>query len=167
MVGQGVKEIKTLYGADRKIDWSHLDFIDQQTTTLESQDLDIILQAFNMSYEYITEQLDSLAKAGYTIIQISPPQQALNKYGIWWESYQPTDHRVFDSRYGTESELRAMIKKAHELGIQVVADTVLNHMADPFASILTTRCAMQISTLQSTLSTMIYILILTITRCRY
>ncbi|HET9240050.1 MAG TPA: alpha-amylase family glycosyl hydrolase [Oligoflexus sp.] len=131
VVAPGVNEVKTLYGADRAIDWSGLDFIQKQKTASESKDEETILQAFNMSYNYIYEQLDELKDAGYSIIQISPPQKTLNQYGIWWELYQPLDHRVFENKLGTEEELRKLVKGAHDRGLRVIADVVLNHMADP------------------------------------
>jgi len=131
LVAKGVEEIKTLYGADRVIAWDGLDFVARQSSTLEPAQPDIILQAFNMTYGYIEDQLDQLQNAGYKIIQISPPQKTLERYGIWWESYQPTDNRVFENKLGTEEQLRSLIKSAHARGMKVVADTVLNHMADP------------------------------------
>jgi|GEM_PF-4862029 len=131
LLAEGVEEVKTLYGADRVIDWSGLDFITKQSSTLNKVQTDVILQAFNMSYGYIEKQLDHLQQAGYNIIQISPPQQTLDRYGIWWEGYQPVDNRVFANKLGTEAELRSMIQGAHKRGIRVIADTVLNHMADP------------------------------------
>jgi glycosidase len=131
VVARGVDEIKTIYGADRVIGWDGLDFVRKQSSSLQTNQADIILQAFNMTYQYIEKQLPQLEGAGYNIIQISPPQKTLERYGIWWESYQPTDNREFENKLGTEAELRSLIKSAHERGIKVVADTVLNHMADP------------------------------------
>ncbi|WP_234996125.1 alpha-amylase family glycosyl hydrolase [Pseudobacteriovorax antillogorgiicola] len=128
---EGVAEIKTLYGVDRSIDWTHLAAIKAQTTSNPPKNPDIILQAFNMSYEYILENLPQIHEAGYSMIQISPPQRSLDKYGIWWEAYQPIDHRSFNSKYGREDELRQLIREAHARGIRVIADTILNHMADP------------------------------------
>ncbi len=131
VVAPGVNEIKTLYGADRAIDWSGLGFLQKQKSAGEPQDQQTILQAFNMSYSYIYEQLDQLKDAGYSIIQISPPQKTLNQYGIWWELYQPLDHRVFENKLGSEEDLRKLIRGAHDRGLKVIADVVLNHMADP------------------------------------
>ncbi len=131
VVEKGATEIKTIYGSDRQLTWQHLDDIRNQSFDVTMQRPDIILQAFNMSYDYIYQQLDEIAAAGYTIIQLSPPQETLNKFGIWWEAYQPTDHRVFSNRFGTERELRRLIARAHDLDLKVIADTVLNHMADP------------------------------------
>lgn len=45
--------------------------------------------------------------------------------------YQPVDLREFDSAHGTEDELASLIETAHELGLDVIVDVVLNHMANP------------------------------------
>ncbi len=131
VVARGIDETKTLYGADRVISWDGLDFVTQQNSTLKRKQPSVILQAFNMNYIFIENQLTQLHQAGYKIIQISPPQQSLERYGIWWESYQPIDNRVFENKFGTENQLRSLIRSAHALGMKVIADTVLNHMADP------------------------------------
>ena len=132
IVGDAIDEIKPLIGTDRVIGWENLTQLkDMKTISAAKMDDEVILQAFNMTYRYIEEQIDELDEAGYTMIQISPPQKALEKYGIWWESYQPVDHRDFSSRYGDEDDLRSLLSAAHSKGIKVIADTVLNHMADP------------------------------------
>lgn len=107
----------------------------------ESIDDATILQAWNWSYENLESKLEKVAQAGFTTIQISPPNEIKegtvghkvtgeSKNG-WWMFYQPAGFQLnesTDNALGTKSQLISMVNKAHELGIKVIADTVINHM---------------------------------------
>ncbi len=104
----------------------------------------LILQAWNWSYKEVERNLEAIAKAGYTTIQISPPTelkeatvgvkvlQQANDNG-WWMMYQPAAYELNQSKdnvLGTKDELISMIDAAHELGLFVIADAVINHLGN-------------------------------------
>ncbi len=85
-------------------------------------------QAFNLSFDEITQRIPDLASRGYTDIQVSPPQKSLD-YPIWWARYQPVDFNVFEG-LGNEAQFRQMTATANRYGVRVIVDTILNHMAN-------------------------------------
>lgn len=104
----------------------------------------LILQAWNWSYAEIHKNLEAIAQAGFTTIQISPPTelkestvgvkilQEANDNG-WWMMYQPAAYELNkseDNALGTKDELVAMIDAAHEMGLFVIADAVINHLGN-------------------------------------
>lgn len=104
----------------------------------------LVLQAWNWSYASIKENLTAIAEAGFTTIQISPPTELkestegvkiLRKDNAngWWMMYQPAAYELNmsdDNVLGTKDELVEMINAAHELGLFVIADAVINHLGN-------------------------------------
>lgn len=70
---------------------------------------------------------DSLGPAGYGWVQVSPPQEHV-RGGEWWTSYQPVSYRL-ESKLGTRAEFAAMVQTCRSAGVDVIADTVINHMS--------------------------------------
>ena len=75
-----------------------------------------------------------LGPAGYGAVQVAPPQNSINNQtsnpGLvhpWWEVYQPVDYSL-NSRMGTEAEFKTMVRTCRRSGVQVIVDTVINHM---------------------------------------
>ncbi|MEY7848551.1 RICIN domain-containing protein [Natrarchaeobius sp. A-rgal3] len=116
----------------------------------------VIYQYFHTEWTEVEASVDLLDEAGVTAVWL--PQPALGKldwddlasdgeYGFYdderspfgWRDphppigYQPVDLREFDSALGTEAELESLIETLHDRGIDVVLDTVLNHVANPDA----------------------------------
>lgn len=89
----------------------------------------VILQVFNWPFSRITENLDNLAEQGYTHLHVSPPSLSINRTE-WWARYQPLDYRVIDGPLGDEQAFAEMNEKAEQVGIKIIADVVLNHMAN-------------------------------------
>lgn len=105
-----------------------------------------IIQAWNWSYANIEKNLVKLAEQGFTTIQVSPPNELkMPTKGVkvcepavdgiapngWWMFYQPAGFQLnesTDNALGTKSEFVNMCKKAHELGLKVIVDAVINHM---------------------------------------
>jgi len=83
---------------------------------------------FNVPFRTIEAELPSIESAGFGAIQVSPPE--LSNGGPWWGRYQPLDYRVIDGPLGNESELKSLVEAAHQRGLRVIADLVLNHMAN-------------------------------------
>jgi alpha-amylase len=78
------------------------------------------------TWKMIIDHLPLVRTAGYTAILLSPHQKACG--GGFSLGYDPYDFRSFDSAHGPQKELATLIRKAHEQGLQVYADMVLNHM---------------------------------------
>lgn len=89
----------------------------------------VIYQAFNEKFVDLYDKLSELKDIGYHYVQVSPPTKSAD-LDIWWARYQPIDLEVIDSPLGNEQDLRRLIKRAHDLGLKVLIDVVLNHMAD-------------------------------------
>lgn len=88
----------------------------------------VIVQLFDWSFAEISNVLPELAEIGYTHIHLSPVQKSVEN-GRWWGKYQPLDYRVIEGPMGTREELVTLAEKANELGIKLMADVVINHMA--------------------------------------
>lgn len=105
-----------------------------------------ILQAWNWSYANTIALLETVAEQGFTTIQISPPNEIkMPTKGVkvceppvdgiapngWWMFYQPAGFQLNESEdnaLGTKAEFIEMCTKAHELGLKVIVDAVINHM---------------------------------------
>ncbi|MBD0711603.1 MULTISPECIES: carbohydrate-binding module family 20 domain-containing protein [unclassified Streptomyces] len=74
------------------------------------------------------ECTDRLGPAGYGYVQVSPPQEHLQG-GQWWTSYQPVSYKIA-GRLGDRTAFKNMIDTCHAAGVKVVADSVINHMAN-------------------------------------
>lgn len=81
---------------------------------------------WDWTWKNAQERLGKIRAAGFTAILLSPHQSSCG--GELSVGYDPYDFRSFNSAHGTEAELAALIKKAHEHGLQIYADLVLNHM---------------------------------------
>jgi glycosidase len=76
--------------------------------------------------EGISSHLDYLKELGITTIWFNPVQE--NKMpGGSYHGYSITDYYKIDPRFGTNEEFRVLTKSAHEKGLKIVMDMVLNH----------------------------------------
>lgn len=105
-----------------------------------------IIQAWNWSYTNIIANLETLAEQGFTTIQVSPPNEIkMPTKGVkvcepavdgiapngWWMFYQPAGFQLNESEdnaLGVKDEFVEMCDKAHELGLKIIVDAVINHM---------------------------------------
>jgi alpha-amylase len=84
----------------------------------------------------LTQQLDYLAALGVGAIWLSPPVEQVHgwvgggkgdfKY-YGYHGYWALDFTRLDKNLGTEAELRALVDGAHQRGLRVLFDVVLNH----------------------------------------
>lgn len=71
---------------------------------------------------------DQLGPAGYGYVQVSPPQERIQG-STWWTAYQPVSYKIAGP-LGDRTAFKAMVDTCHAAGVKVVADTVINHMAN-------------------------------------
>jgi len=60
-------------------------------------------------------------------VQVSPPNEHITG-DQWWTRYQPVSYNI-SSRSGSPDEFKDMVKRCTAVGVDVVADSVVNHMA--------------------------------------
>lgn len=105
-----------------------------ESLPLEAPRSDVILQLFNWPFARITDELPLIAEAGYAQIHVSPPQLSIAT-NQWWGRYQPVDYRLIAGPLGNETQFKAMIDKAHSLGVRILVDIVFNHTANPTSAL--------------------------------
>jgi len=73
----------------------------------------------------VRDRLEYVRALGHKAIWISPIfQNRTNSY----HGYGQIDFTLLDQRFGTVDEFRAMVEKAHSLGLYVIVDIVVNHL---------------------------------------
>ena len=70
----------------------------------------------------ITNKLDYLEGLGVEVLWLTPIQESNSYHG-----YDVTDYYKIDSRFGTLKDYQELIFKAHERGMKVLMDMVINH----------------------------------------
>ena len=74
----------------------------------------------------ITRKLDYVASLGVDAVWLSPFYPSpMADFG-----YDVTAHCEVDPLYGTMNDFDALVERAHDLGLKVVIDAVLNHTSD-------------------------------------
>lgn len=80
-------------------------------------------------WKLLTRRLPTIKRMGFTMIQL-PPVFESPKWAP--HGYPPLDLTNFNSQYGTEAELRTLVKTAREVhGLRVMGDLVFGVMALP------------------------------------
>ena len=75
---------------------------------------------------------DSLWKSGVFFrfssfpLQISPPMEHIQG-PAWWTRYQPVSYKL-QSRSGNRDQFANMVRRCNAAGVNVIADSVINHM---------------------------------------
>jgi cyclomaltodextrinase / maltogenic alpha-amylase / neopullulanase len=81
------------------------------------------------NFRGVTERLDEIAALGATAVWLSPVTAAPDDdFG-----YAVTDQFRLRERFGSEADLRALIERAHALGLKVMIDFVPNHLSQQSA----------------------------------
>lgn len=87
---------------------------------------DVTVIAFQQNWKTVAEECtNTYGPEGVKYVQISLPQESVQGTQ-WWTVYQPVSYKL-NSRFGTEDELKSMIKQCNASGVDVIADVVLNH----------------------------------------
>ena len=86
-------------------------------------------------WNYIRENIPSLAKVGFTSLWLPPIHKAANLFGpsMGYDPYDFYDLGEFDQKgsiptwFGTRPELESLIESAHKHQLSLIADIVINH----------------------------------------
>ncbi len=74
----------------------------------------------------ITQHLDYVAQLGVDAIWLSPIfKSPMKDFG-----YDVSDYNDIDPMFGTLGDFKALVNRAHELGLKVIIDQVLSHCSD-------------------------------------
>jgi glycosidase len=73
----------------------------------------------------LIEKLDYLEELGVGGLWLMPIMEAASYHG-----YDATDYYTVESDYGTNEDFKRLIDEAHQRGIRVIIDLVLNHTSD-------------------------------------
>lgn len=75
----------------------------------------------------IAENLDYISELGFTSIWLNPLlENRMPSYS--YHGYATTDFYRVDSRYGSNEEYRALVKRARSMGIGTIMDMIVNHV---------------------------------------
>src|SRR5437016_4864381 len=94
---------------------------------------DVFVQLFEWKWPDIAAECENvLGPAGFTAVQISPPQEHSVQPPSypWSERYQPVSYSIARSRSGTGAEFADMVQRCHVVGVGVYVDAVINHMTN-------------------------------------
>ncbi|MEV5311033.1 carbohydrate-binding module family 20 domain-containing protein [Streptomyces sp. NPDC052610] len=92
-------------------------------------DKDVTAVMFEWNFNSVAKACtDDLGPAGYGYVQVSPPNERVQG-PQWWTAYQPVSYRIA-TKLGDRNAFKNMIDTCHAAGVKVVADTVINHMAN-------------------------------------
>ena len=88
-----------------------------------------IIQLFNWDFVSIKSKLRYLSLNGTTHVLCSPPSLS-HPSAEWWGRYQPIHYFIIAGPLGSKKDFIDMCSEAKNVGISIMVDTVLNHMAD-------------------------------------
>jgi alpha-amylase len=86
------------------------------------------VQLFEWSWTDVANECETfLSVKGFKAAQISPPSEHITG-SPWWTRYQPVTYNL-TSRSGNEDQFKDMVKRCNKVGVSIIADAVINHMA--------------------------------------
>src|SRR2546421_9855790 len=93
---------------------------------------DVFVHLFEWKWTDIATECETvLGPAGFTAVQISPPEEhSIEPTYPWSERYQPVSYSVAHSRSGTGAEFADMVNRCKAVGVGIIADAVINHMTN-------------------------------------
>ncbi len=99
----------------------------QPTDEPELPSLNVFAHLFEWTWPSIARECEEfLAPAGYTAVQVSPPQEHAEG-PQWWTRYQPVSYQLI-SRGGNREEFVDMVERCNAVGVGIYVDAVINHM---------------------------------------
>ena len=101
-------------------------------TSLNNQTIyQVFIRQFSPTHDFngVTKQLDRIKALGADILYLIPfyPIGKLNRKGEVGSPYSIYDYTKIDPLNGTEQDFKNLLNSAHEKGLKVIIDMVLNH----------------------------------------
>ncbi|KAG8970027.1 hypothetical protein FRC03_011826 [Tulasnella sp. 419] len=88
----------------------------------------VIIQLFEWTWDSVAAECTNfIGPAGYGYVQVSPPAEHIQGTQ-WWTDYQPVSYTLTSKR-GSRSQFQNMINTCHSAGVEVIVDTIWNHMS--------------------------------------
>jgi glycosidase len=78
----------------------------------------------------ITRRLDYIRNLGCTTLWISPPFKNRKNTNNTYHGYAIQNFLAVDPRFGTLEDLQELVREAHQRGMYVILDIVINHTGD-------------------------------------
>ncbi len=79
----------------------------------------------------VTARIGQIKELGVNIVWLLPlqPIGEVKKKGTLGSPYSIQDYEKINPAYGTKEDLKTLVAKAHEAGLKIIVDAVLNHTA--------------------------------------
>jgi len=88
----------------------------------------VIVHLFEWSWDAVANECEQyLGPKGFCGVQISPPMEHIQG-PAWWTRYQPVSYKL-QSRSGNRDQFANMVRRCNAAGVNVIADSVINHMS--------------------------------------
>src|SRR5881396_1221614 len=93
---------------------------------------DVFVHLFEWRWTDIATECEQvLGPAGFTAVQVSPPEEhSITPNHDWSERYQPVSYSIARSRSGTGAEFADMVQRCAAMGVGIYVDAVINHMTN-------------------------------------
>ena len=93
---------------------------------------DVFVHLFEWKWTDIASECENvLGPAGFTAVQVSPPQEhSITPSYDWSERYQPVSYSVALSRSGDSAQFVDMVTRCKSVGVGIYVDAVINHMTN-------------------------------------
>lgn len=92
-----------------------------------------MLEIFQLSWNDLIQELPEIAEAGYTSLWLPPPAKGGSGLSVGYDVFDPFDlgdknqRGTTSTRYGTKTQLLQLVQVAHQFGLRVYFDNIMNH----------------------------------------
>src|SRR5271170_1526634 len=93
---------------------------------------DAMLELFQVEWSDLIQKMPELAEAGYTSLWLPPPAKGSSVYSVGYDLFDPFDlgdknqNGTTATKYGTKAQLIQVVQAAHQFGIRVYFDMIMN-----------------------------------------
>ena len=93
---------------------------------------DVFVHLFDWKWKDIATECEQvLGPAGFTAVQVSPPQEhSITPSHDWSERYQPVSYSIAKSRSGDSTAFSDMVSRCKAVHVGIYVDAVINHMTN-------------------------------------